>query len=82
MMKICQHQHKGKPHTQEKYQDAATSMEDAITVQHTSGVETSCVHMYLKNLPNSIPSGCRVSSGWRGILPITCKRAVHIMGPF
>jgi hypothetical protein len=30
MIKNCQHQHKGKPHTQEKSQDAATSMEDAI----------------------------------------------------
>jgi hypothetical protein len=40
----CQHQHKGRPHTQEKSQDAATSMEDAITdTVHTSGVKTSCV---------------------------------------
>ncbi len=30
MMKNRQHQQKGKPHTKEKYQDAATSMEDAI----------------------------------------------------
>ncbi len=30
-MKNCQHQHKDKPHRQEKSQDAATSMEDAIT---------------------------------------------------
>jgi hypothetical protein len=40
-MKNCQHQHKGKTHTQEKSQDAATSMEDAIadTVHH-NGFET------------------------------------------
>jgi hypothetical protein len=38
------YQHNGKPHTQEKYQDAATSMEDAITdTVHTSGVESLCV---------------------------------------
>ncbi len=30
MMKNCQRQHKGEPHTQKKSQDAATSMEDAI----------------------------------------------------
>jgi hypothetical protein len=39
--KNCQHQHKGKPHTQEKYQDAGTSFEDAnADTVHTSGVET------------------------------------------
>jgi hypothetical protein len=41
MMKNCQHQHKGKPHTQEKSQDAATSMEDAIAdTVHPNGFET------------------------------------------
>jgi hypothetical protein len=37
MMKNRQRQHKGNPHTQEKSQDAATSVEDAIThtVQYT-----------------------------------------------
>jgi hypothetical protein len=40
-MKNCQHQHKGKPHTQEKSQDAATSMEDAIAdTVHPNGFET------------------------------------------
>ncbi len=41
MTENCQHQHKGKPHTQEKSQDAAISMEDAIadTVQ-PNGFET------------------------------------------
>ncbi len=44
MMKNRQHQHNGKAHTQKKSQDAATSMEDAITDDvHTSGVETLCV---------------------------------------
>jgi hypothetical protein len=43
MMKNCQHQLKGKPHTQEKSQDAATTMEAGITNRiHTSGIETSC----------------------------------------
>jgi hypothetical protein len=42
MMKICQHQHKGKQHTREKSQDAATSMKDAVTnTVHTSEIETS-----------------------------------------
>ncbi len=37
----CQHQQKGKPHTQEKHQDAGTSMEDAnADTVHTGGVET------------------------------------------
>jgi hypothetical protein len=41
MMKNCQHQHKGQPHTQEKSQDAATSMEDAIADKvHPNGSET------------------------------------------
>jgi hypothetical protein len=41
MMKNCQHQHKGKPHTQKKSQDAATSMEDAIAdTVHLNGSET------------------------------------------
>jgi hypothetical protein len=41
MMKNCQHQHKNKPQTQEKSQDAATSMEDAITdTVHASEVDT------------------------------------------
>jgi hypothetical protein len=41
IMKSCQHQHKGKPHKQEKPQDAATSVEDAITdIVHTNGVGT------------------------------------------
>ncbi len=31
-----QHQHKGKPHIQEKSQDAATSMKDAITNSYTA----------------------------------------------
>ncbi len=45
MMKNCKHQHKGKPHTLEKSQDVATSMEDAITeTVHTIRVETSCVY--------------------------------------
>jgi hypothetical protein len=30
MMKNRQHWHKGKPHTQEKYQGAAISVEDAM----------------------------------------------------
>jgi hypothetical protein len=41
MIKKCQHQHKGKPHTQEKSQDAAISMEDAIAdTMHPSGIES------------------------------------------
>jgi hypothetical protein len=41
MMKNRQHQHKGKPHTQEKSQDAATSMEEAIAdTVHPNGFET------------------------------------------
>jgi hypothetical protein len=44
MMKNRQRQYKGKPHTQEKSQDAATSMEDAIThTAHISGVEAFSV---------------------------------------
>ncbi len=44
MMKNYQHQHKGKPHTQEKSQDAVTSMEDAIAdTMRPSGIETQCV---------------------------------------
>jgi hypothetical protein len=43
-MKNCQHHHKGKPHTPEKSQDAATSLDDEITdTVHTSRVDTSCV---------------------------------------
>jgi hypothetical protein len=39
-----QHQHKGKPHTQEKSQDAATSIEDAnADTMHIGGVEKICV---------------------------------------
>jgi hypothetical protein len=42
MKEKCQHQHKGKPHTSKKSQDAATSMEDAVTnTVHTSKIETS-----------------------------------------
>jgi hypothetical protein len=45
---------KGKPHTEDKSQDAATSMEDAFTkAVHISGVDTSCVR-YLKNVLNSM----------------------------
>ncbi len=41
VMKDHQHQLKGKPYRQEKSQDAATSMEDAITdTVNTTGVET------------------------------------------
>ncbi len=41
MMKNRQPQHKGKPHTQEKSQDASTSMEDAIADKaHPNGFET------------------------------------------
>ncbi len=41
VMKNRQHQHKGKPHTQKKSQDAATSMEDAIAdTVHPSRFET------------------------------------------
>jgi hypothetical protein len=37
----CQHQHKGKPQTQDKSQDAATSMEDATAdTVHPNGSET------------------------------------------
>ncbi len=32
MMKNHQNQHKGKPHRQEKFQDTAISMEDAIII--------------------------------------------------
>jgi hypothetical protein len=57
MMKNRQHQHKGNPHTQKKSQDAATSVDDAITPKvHTSGIKTSCVCMYLKNLRRSVPT--------------------------
>ncbi len=39
MMKNRQHKHKGKPHTQEKSQDAATFMEDAIAeTVHPNGL--------------------------------------------
>jgi hypothetical protein len=41
MLKSCQHKHKGKPNTQEKSQDATTSMEDAIAdTMHPNGFET------------------------------------------
>jgi hypothetical protein len=32
MVKNCQHQHKGKPHTQEKFQDAAISVKVATLI--------------------------------------------------
>jgi hypothetical protein len=39
MVKNFQHQHKGKPHTREKSQDAVTSMEDTVTnAGHTSAL--------------------------------------------
>ncbi len=51
MMKNRQHQHKSKPHTQEKSKDAGTSMEDAITdTVHTSGVET-LLYVYVTEEP-------------------------------
>jgi hypothetical protein len=41
-IKNRQHQVKGKPHTEKKSQDAATSVEDALTLTvHTNGVKTS-----------------------------------------
>jgi hypothetical protein len=41
MMKNCQHQHKGKPYTQEKSPDDSTSMEDAIAdTVHPNGFKT------------------------------------------
>jgi hypothetical protein len=44
MMKNHQHQHKGKSHTLEKFQDASISVEDEITVLvDTSGIEASSV---------------------------------------
>ncbi len=43
MIKNHQHQHKGKPHAQEKSQDPATSIEDAITnTEQTCEIKTSC----------------------------------------
>jgi hypothetical protein len=43
-MKNKQHQHKGKLYTLKKSQDAATSMEDAVTYSvHSSGMENSCL---------------------------------------
>jgi hypothetical protein len=45
MMKNCQHQHKGKPHTQEKSQDAATSMEDVVTSMEDAIADT--VHPWI-----------------------------------
>jgi hypothetical protein len=43
MKKNHQHQHKGSPYTQEKFQGAAISVEDAIIILvDTSGIETSC----------------------------------------
>ncbi len=47
MIKNCQHQQKGEPHThtQEKSDNAATSMEDSITdMVHTTRAETSSVY--------------------------------------
>jgi hypothetical protein len=44
MMKNCQYGHTGRPHTQEKSQGAAISVEDAITNSlQTSETGTSCV---------------------------------------
>jgi hypothetical protein len=46
MLKNHQRQHKGKPHTQEKFQDAAISVENAVTNSvDTSEIETSCVRV-------------------------------------
>jgi hypothetical protein len=42
MMKNRQHQHKGKPHTQEKFQDAAISVKEGIKLFR--GVNLSGAH--------------------------------------
>jgi hypothetical protein len=58
MRKNHQHEHKGKPYTQEKSQVAATSMEDAITNrEQTSGIETCSI---------PCPGGYRMSPGRMG----------------
>jgi hypothetical protein len=45
-MQNHQHQHKGKSHTQDESQDAATSTEDAITnTVYTRRIETSGVQV-------------------------------------
>ncbi len=81
MMKT-RHQHKDMRHTEEKFQGAAISVEDAITISvDTSEIETSCVCTQ-RTWWIPCPRGCRMSSGGRGITPITSNRPLHIMGLF
>jgi hypothetical protein len=61
MMNIYQHQHKGKPHTQEKFQGAAISVEGAITILvDTSEIVTSCVVLFSISL-NLVAINCTLS---------------------
>jgi hypothetical protein len=48
MMKNCQHQNKGKPHTQENFQDAAISVEDAIIIFR--GLNLCSEHFRVKHI--------------------------------
>jgi hypothetical protein len=60
-MKNHQHQHKGKPHTQEKFQDAAISVEDAILILE---VLTYVAHTVLDGDKVEILSEKNLASRW------------------
>jgi hypothetical protein len=63
MMKNHQHQHKGKPHIQGKFQGAAISVEDVIR----NSVHTSEPHLYVLEEPGEFhaqdPVGCHQERG-------------------
>jgi hypothetical protein len=81
-MKNCQHQHKGKPHTQKKSEDAATSMEDAITYSCTA-VQLR-PHVYVPEEPGEYHA--QEAEGYhqeRGEPhQVLAKGDVHTMSPF
>ncbi len=76
IMKNCQLQHKGNPHTQEKSQGAAISMEDATTYSvRTSEIDTSGLCTWRKWC-TQCPGGCRIShQGGMGIPQSTSLRS-------
>ncbi len=60
MMKNCQHQHKGKPHTQEKSEGSAISVEDAIII--IRDLNLFGAHCNLKCIGNRNPTTVEIQN--------------------
>jgi hypothetical protein len=82
MMNNCQHQHQGKPHTQ----DAATSTEDAITNTVRCTLAKLKYHVYVPEESDEFhaqeATGCHQEGRESHQVPVLARGAVRIMRPF